>query len=393
MFVIPSRLRTPGAVTTSLALLALVGCDDPTATTDLRPEGEPEVLSVLVMNDSVDFFFETATFCAVGDDKRPAFVGTPLGGITVCDEDLSLPAEPVSDATVGGAEPTSWYVRIMFDELLNPDVEELLPILDPDTMQETGQFTGSLLGTQPVILTCGGTVVEYDGYYSPSGNNVTWPLGPSLFVKPVDPSAIATSSDCSIELKDTIVDKTGESVPAEQRGSGGEYAWGMAALEFLDSSPTPAKKVCAADATETCDVDADCSTAADTCIFDLAKIPEITAESPVVVTFNAFIDVATLSAGEVTISEQTDCQTTAGAIARTATIVADPDDELSVDISASGAPSTCGMAGDELCAFTEGKSYVISFTADNAVADLAGGAGALPPAEDFTLCIDVPVTP
>src|SRR5688572_7683211 len=74
MFVHP---RKRGAVVSTCAVLALssAACDAPTAITDLRPDGEPEVLSVLVMNDGVDFFIETATFCAVDDDKRPGFIG------------------------------------------------------------------------------------------------------------------------------------------------------------------------------------------------------------------------------------------------------------------------------------------------------------------------------
>src|SRR5690606_23981306 len=133
----------------------------------------------------------------------------------VCDEDLSVGAEPVSDATSGGAEPTSWYVRVMFDELLDPSVEELVDVLDPVTMLPTGQFVGSLLNTQPVVLRCdndgdgAGAPVEiaYNGYYSPSGNRVTWPLGPSLVIQPIEPRDVATSATCTVELKDNFTDK------------------------------------------------------------------------------------------------------------------------------------------------------------------------------------------
>jgi hypothetical protein len=394
MFVHAPRLRTQGVAVTTLAMFSLVGCDDPIASTDLRPEGDPEVLSVLVMNDSVDFFFETATFCAVNDAKRPGFVGTPFGPTVLCPDDLSMGTEPVSDATSGGAEPTSWYVRIMFDELLDPTVEDLIPVLDPDTMMETGLFTGSLATTQPVILNCGGVAIEYDGYYSPSGNNVTWPVGPSLFIQPTDPTTVATGSTCTVEIKDSVVDKTGNPVPAAQRTG---VTWDIASLAFLQSSPAPGGKVCSSDATESCGDETDCTTAGDTCNVDLTDVPEITADAPVVVTFNGFIDAATLDAAEVTISEQDDCATTAGAVTRTAVVVPDPADPLSLDISIAGAAVACpgAMAGDPdvACAFTPAKSYVITFTPDNAVTDLAGGPGALPPAESFSLCIDAIAVP
>jgi hypothetical protein len=387
MFVFAPRLRTQGVVAATLASIALVGCDDPVASTDLRTEGDPEVLSVLVMNDSVDFFLETATFCKPNDAKRPNFVGTPVGGVVVCDDDLTMGADMVADA-----EPTGWYTRIQFDELLDPDVEELIPILDPDTMLETGQFTGSLLNTQPVIVTCGGNPVDYDGYYSPSGNSVTWPVGPSLFIKPRDPSTVATSSECTVEIKETVVDKDNNTVPADQRGGGGTYKWQIAPLAFLGSSPAPAKNVCSTTTSTTCDTDDECPDG-ETCIVNLPKIPSITADAPVVVSFNGFIDAATLAAAEVTVTEQTDCATTAGAVTRTAVVAADPADDLSLNISVAGTAAECpgAMAGDPdvPCAFDADKSYVITFNAGNAVADVAGGPGALPEADSFTLCIDV----
>ena len=99
-------------------------------------------------------------------------VGLPDFTLTsICDEDPSKPA-----AMVANAYPDGWYVRVMFDELLDPDVEELIEILDPDTGDGTDTFTGSIANTQPVILECesvaGGFIeVPYDGYYSPAGNS------------------------------------------------------------------------------------------------------------------------------------------------------------------------------------------------------------------------------
>src|SRR4051812_14844014 len=92
----PRRSRVT-ATATPLAAIAIggvlaLGCSDPTATTDLRPEGDPELVAVTVMNDSSDAFFETATFCKTGDDKRPGFVATFNGPTQLCDDDLNEPA-------------------------------------------------------------------------------------------------------------------------------------------------------------------------------------------------------------------------------------------------------------------------------------------------------------
>ncbi len=362
MFVQARRLRTQGIIAVTLATCSLLGCDDPIALTDLRPEGEPEVLTVLVMNDSEGLFLEQATFCALNDDKRPAFVGTIVGGFNVCDPDLTLGADPVADAVPtdlaqGGSGSGGWYVRIMFDELLDPNVEELLPVIDPTTMLETGQFTGSLANTQPVILTCNGVAVAYDGYYSPSGNNVTWPLGPSLFITPNDRTAIATGSDCTVEIKDSVVDKDGTPVPADQRGSSGQYGFSIAPLALAATDPEPS---------------------------DPGDEPVIVPEAPVSFLFNAFVDFATLTADEVNITEHAmlDCSD-AGTVVPDANVVIDGDDGLIlISVNNGGSPDL---------AWKPETAYSITFTDTNAVADLAGGPGKLPGAADFTLCFNTDV--
>jgi len=217
MLVHRPRLKTQGVAVTTVAMLALGACDDPTARTDLRPEGPPDVLAVMVLNDAVDGLVESATYCKPGDEKRPSLVGLPdFTTQQICPEQLSEQVGPVMDAA-----PELWYVRIVFDELLDPSVEDLIPELDENN-QETGIFTGTLRNTQPVTLQCqdvGGTLVDvdYDGYYSPSGNNVTWPLGPSLVIKPDDPASIPVESMCQVTLKEGIRDKSGTPVPADQR--------------------------------------------------------------------------------------------------------------------------------------------------------------------------------
>ncbi len=223
MFVDPTHGRLKGyakyALGAAAGVFVLGACGDPEQNTNLRPEGPPDVLAVLVATDPAAQLYESATYCKVDDEKRPTQVGLPDFTLSqICDADLTAPAPMVTSAY-----PDGWYVRIMFDELLDPEVEELIEILDPDTGEGTDTFTGTIANTQPVVLECesvaGGFVeVPYDGYYSPAGNAVTWPLGPSLVIKPDEPRAIATNKMCRITLRDTITDKSGNPVPADQRG-------------------------------------------------------------------------------------------------------------------------------------------------------------------------------
>jgi hypothetical protein len=232
MFVDP--IRGARGVLVATAVFAAGACDDPAQNTDLRPDGPPEVLAVLVMNDAAGHLRETATYCAPNDAKRPTLVGLPDFTTTqICDPEAAVPADMVTDAY-----PDGWYIRVMFDELLDPDVEELEEIKDPETGEPTGTYYGTLANTKPVKLECesvnGGMIeVEYDGYYSPSGNQITWPLGPSLVIKPNHPELVATNKMCRVTLKDMITDKSGEKVPADQLGP---YAFQIAPITpvFID---------------------------------------------------------------------------------------------------------------------------------------------------------------
>lgn len=204
--------RTHGVVATTLGVLALGACASPEQNTDLRPEGPPETLAVLVMTDAASQLSEHATFCKPNDPKRPSLVGLPdASTFQICPDDGS-DAEEVTDAY-----PDGWYVRIMFDELLDPSVEELVDI-DDETQ------AGTIANTHPVELQCesvtgsGLVDVPYDGYYSPAGNNVTWPLGPSLVIKPNDPTTVATGTKCQVTINDSVTDKDGNPVPQELRG-------------------------------------------------------------------------------------------------------------------------------------------------------------------------------
>lgn len=187
------------------------------------------------MNDAAGQVVEQATYCKPNDEKRPQRVGLPdATARDICPADVSKGVDELTDAY-----PDGWYVRIMFDELLDPNIEELTEILDPETGEGTDTFEGSIANTQPVKLECesigGGFVeVDYDGYYSPSGNNVTWPLGPSLVIKPSEPRAIASGKECRITIRDNVVDKSGETVPSATR----EFKFKVAPITVIATDPT-----------------------------------------------------------------------------------------------------------------------------------------------------------
>jgi hypothetical protein len=251
-------------------------------------------------------------------------------------------ADQVKDAV-----PLGWYVRVQFDELLNPDIEELLPIAGSDLSK------GSLAKSQPVVLSCGGVNVPYDGYYDPSGNSFTWPLGPSLFIAPdaTATTTIPTGSECTLMLKpDVIVDKDGEKVPQAQIGP---YTFTLADMDLSSTSPAPPR--------------------------DPTKPGTVAPEDPVVITFNAQVDVTSLGPAEVTIREVASCADTAGTV-RTAKIDPVDKDATSIAISDAGAPMGA--------AFEPMKTYVITFVAGAQVTqDIAGGGTVdLPGPADLTLC-------
>jgi hypothetical protein len=336
--------RTQGLLAATACVLIFGACSDPEERSDLRPSGAPEVLTVLVSNDAGGVS-EPATFCKASDNKRPGLVPAAItagvGDPQVCPDDLMMGAAEVEDAV-----PLSWYVRVQFDELLNPDIEELLQIPDSDL------FEGSLAKSQPVVLSCGGVNVPYDGYYNPSGNNITWPLGPSLFIAPLDATTIPTGSECTLMLKpDVIIDKDGEKVPAAQVGP---YTFKIAKMALVETDPGEPR--------------------------DAAKPDTVAPEDPLLVTFNAQVDVASLDASEVLIREVADCADTGGT-ARTAAIAPVDKDPASIAIS----------DADELTddvAFEPEKTYVITFAAGARVTQdiVPGGDVLLPEADKLSIC-------
>lgn len=202
------RYRTQGLLAVGLGFL-VTGClSEPDLKTNLRPEGPPEVLSVLAV-DGV--YGETPAYCKyVGttlDEKGPGLVQ----GVQICPEESGdfAPAELF---------PLSWDVRIVFDELLNADaVEELDCDADGDGLQDDPITTcdGHIANTRPVTITCGdaNTPVDYDGYYYPNGNKESYPVGPAIYVTP-DPADLTfpTGSTCTISINEVVVDKQGEQV-------------------------------------------------------------------------------------------------------------------------------------------------------------------------------------
>lgn len=349
--------RTQGHLAATACMLVFGACSDPEQRSDLRPAGPPEVLTVLVSNDAeLHGIEEGATFCKPNDDKRPGLVPAhPNGPTQVCPDDLDEEVTEVTDAA-----PLGWYVRIQFDELLDPDIEELLPIPDSELLK------GSLAKSQPVTIVCtppGASTpvtIPYDGYYNPSGNYLTWPLGPSLFIEPINRATIPTASSCALTIKgDVAADKDGQNVPEAQRGP---YRFTLAPMALVAEDPPPPK--------------------------DPAMPTTISPKDPVVITFNAQVNVASLTAAEVVIREVSSCTDTGG-VTRTARIVAhrtDPDDPDKVDKASIEIRDEDAPTGN---AWQAPKTIAISFAAGAQVTqDIvgAGGTVVLPAAGDLTLC-------
>lgn len=343
--------RTQGHLAATVCLLAFGACSNPNVNTDLRPDGPPEVLTVLASDDAAgDGILEGATFCKLNDDKRPGLIpANPDGPAQVCPDNLAMGATEVDDTV-----PLGWYVRIQFDELLNPNVEDLLPIPDSTLMQ------GSLAKTQPVTVSCVGANVPYDGYYDPSGNSFTWPTGPSLFIQPVDSAfaAIPTGSECSVTIKaDVVADKDGNHVPTDQLGP---YKFKIAPLGFVAATPAKPK--------------------------DPTKPATIDPANPLNLSFNANVDPASLAAAGVVVTEVTACTDTTGTV-RTAAISQDPMDTTSLQISDANPP-------DAMSAWDHSKIIQVKFTGAATVKQALSGAGtpgqvALP--TTLTLCFKTDV--
>jgi hypothetical protein len=225
----------------------LIGCTAPDQPTDLRKDGPPNITTVTVMSDlrtPIDphrpslggRLYESAAFCKPNDEKRPGLVGLPdFSTLQVCPDTLSASATSGTE----GAPPV-WFARVVFDELLDPTVEDLIPQLDAmmkPVLDSTGHpvMLGTLANTQPVTLTCNGVAVPYSGYYVPNGNSISWPLGPALFIQPLNPVGVPTDATCEVGIKDVVHNKDGESVPSDQRA----FPFKIAPMKLRFSDPDP----------------------------------------------------------------------------------------------------------------------------------------------------------
>ena len=229
----------------------LVGCTAPDQPTDLRTDGPPNITAVMVMSDLRTpsdpspprlggRLYESATFCRTGDKKRPGLVGLPdVTTMQVCPEDLTK--DLAKPGQTEGAPP-NWFARVVFDQLLDPTVEDLIDQLDA-MGKPTGTKLGTIANTQPVTLQCtnaAGTLVDvpYSGYYVPNGNSISWPLGPALFVQPVSAVSVPTGASCEVGVKDMVHNKDGDQVAADQRSL--KFKFKIAPMELRFSDPDPA---------------------------------------------------------------------------------------------------------------------------------------------------------
>lgn len=192
------RYRTQGLLAAGLGLL-LTGCfSDPDLKTGLRPEGSPEVLAVMAWDTAVRQ--EQPAFClydaaGVLDPKAPSLVQ----GVQKC-------PEKQADFTPAELEPLSWNIRTVFDELLDGDRAETL-----DCDPETDICVGHIDTTLPFEISCAGVAMPYDGYYYPNGNKESNPAGPALVLEPGE--LAPTDTDCIVTIKPTVVvDKDGVAV-------------------------------------------------------------------------------------------------------------------------------------------------------------------------------------
>jgi hypothetical protein len=230
-------LRLQGVLALAVSSIAVAACGRPTQETDLRPEGAPQVTTVMVRSDVVSsntsgtYVIEPAIYCpSTFDEESPTFVGLPnFNVVQICPDEGEAANPPVENA-----DPLNMGVRVVFDELLDPDIETL-------TDSETGgpctdasvTCDGHIASTQPVNIDCGTQgEITYDGYYQPNGNNVSWPPGPSIVAIP--DVYVASGSTCTVTLNTNIVDKQGEPVPT---GDLGPYTFTLSAFTTNGSDP------------------------------------------------------------------------------------------------------------------------------------------------------------
>lgn len=225
-----SRWVSARALVLAMIAAAAAGCTGEELQSELDTEGPPRVTVVTVGDESG----EVAAYCPDEDADKISVVCFDGAGNYGFD-----PAATVIAAPVGG------FVRLAFNELLDPDrAEELVVVRDESGEPARDPYgnpilRGTLVNTQPVILTCNEQPVAYDGFYNPSGNHLSLPPGPSLVIRPLD--RIATGASCTVEVVQGesnpgfgVFDKAGNPVSGGDRGP---FGFQIAPLAVTGASP------------------------------------------------------------------------------------------------------------------------------------------------------------
>jgi hypothetical protein len=274
---------------------------------------EVNVVSETAPGDPNGNAIEAATYCRPGEQYKVNTLYCPLrrnGANKPIPGERQLVGGPVMDAT-----PAGWHARFIFSELIDPSIEELI--------EADGVITGSLAASQPFVLSCGGAEVEYDGWYDPTGNHLSYPPGPSLVAQPLE--FVATGTLCEVSLRAGVVtDKDGEDFPGDHIGP---YPFGIAPLSIAETDP--------ADGTDGVE------TAAAISIAFNAPIDLDSAADQIVVSDGE-------TAVEVTLGYPTDPKT------------GEPTDDTIV-VATPAAPLAAGT------------EYTVSVANDSSIADIAGG--------------------
>lgn len=238
-----SSSRACSVLATLVPCALSAGCSDPDLASELNTKGPPEVVEINVRSESAVLgpgdpsglqAGESATFCRPGDQYLVNTVYCPLARDG---SNAPIPGERALAAPVLDADPRSWYVRVIFDELLDPSIEEL-------ATDDSGNVSGHIAGSQPFVVTCGSQAIEYDGWLDPSGNHLSYPPGPGLVA--IYTAFVATGSVCQIQINDNVLDKDGKGVPAEQTGP---YDFAIAPLTVYSIAPADGSEGVALDAT------------------------------------------------------------------------------------------------------------------------------------------------
>lgn len=376
-----------------------VGCSDPDLPTDLRTSGPPHITTVTVMSDlendadpdstrsGLGRIIEDATFCHVGDDKRPNIVDLPdIRTLQVCPDDLQMKA---IDDGVAQAAPPVWFVRLVFDELLDPSIEDLVPVFDTTGMQIGTR--GTLDRTQPVTLQCDGVDIAYTGYYVPNGNKQSWPLGPALFIQPMSATDAKTGASCTVSILPKVQNKSHQSVAGD---SSFTFQLAPMSLRFTDPDATGSS---ATDGSITLGLTDSVQLFWTAELKAGATIPGSQPGKNDIVLSDLDITAVNLTAGANLPSGEADptvCDGSGG----------NPVDPTTIRAWLSGSDPTSsalvlkidagGPTAQQAQVWAPSTTYLLTFADGATVTPKQGGApGALPVAKDFKLCFHTPPAP